>query len=143
MDPRDFLAQAKRLAAGAAPPADCRTAISRAYYAAFNVGAAHLRDFGFPVGRGAAAHGEVQRCLANCGDPAIAKAASQLGDLHTPRNQADYQMDRQDVEAPGAARMMTDLAGRVIQAFDTAFRGPARAQIDAAIRQWRRDNGYR
>ena len=38
--------------------ADCRAAISRAYYAAFNVGAELLRGCGFPVGRGAGAHGD-------------------------------------------------------------------------------------
>lgn len=68
MDPRDFHALAVRLATGTAPAAaDCRTAISRAYYAVFNVAAEHLRGMGFPIGKGAAAHGEVQKCLANGG----------------------------------------------------------------------------
>jgi hypothetical protein len=88
MDSRDFLAQANRLAPSPAP-ADSRTAISRACYGAFNVAAAHLRDGGFPLGKGAAAHGEIQRCLANAGEPALASAASDLGDLHTRSIRAD------------------------------------------------------
>src|SRR4051794_25133410 len=62
MDPRDFHALAARLTAGTAPaPADCRTAINRSYYAVFNVAAEHLRSMGFPVGKGAAAHGAKKR----------------------------------------------------------------------------------
>ena len=38
MDPRAFHALAQKLASDPAP-AECRTAVSRAYYATFNVGA--------------------------------------------------------------------------------------------------------
>lgn len=141
MDPRDFLALAKRLSSSAAP-AGCRTAISRAYYAAFHVGAAHLRDLGFSIGKGAAGRGEVQRCLMNSGDPAVASAAQALSHLHTRRIRADYQLDRPEAEQPGNVRTLTDVAGDVIQALDSAFRGPRRAAIEAAIRQWRWANGY-
>lgn len=141
MDPRDFLTQANRLVSGATP-ADCRTAIGRAYYAAFNVAAAHLRDIGIPIGKGPAGHGEVRLCLANSGDPAVADTALEIRDLHGPRIRADYQMNPSDVERPGSARTSVDLAAAVIQTLDSAFRGPRRPAIEAAIRQWRRANGY-
>jgi hypothetical protein len=51
-------------------------------------------------------------------------------------------MSLPDVERPAAAKAAADLAGIIIKALDAAFRGPARAQIEAAIRQWRKANGY-
>ena len=61
MDPREFSKIASALLAMKVPAAN-RSAISRAYYAAFNVGVEKLRDLGFNVRRGAAAHGEVVHC---------------------------------------------------------------------------------
>lgn len=143
MNPRAYQELAERLVAGAAPSsADCRAAISRAYYAAFNVGAELLRGAGFPVGRGAGAHGEVRHCLANSGDPNVALAASHLGDLHTLRNRADYHMDRRDLERPVEARAGVQLAAAIIRTLDAAFSGPDRARLVTTIQAWRRANGY-
>jgi hypothetical protein len=72
----------------------------------------------------------------------VAAAASQLGDLHTDRNRADYQLDRTDVERPADARAVIGKAVAVIQALDAAFAGPNRAQLVTAIQAWRRGNGY-
>src|SRR4051812_36246199 len=123
MDPRDFHTLAVRLAAGSSA-ADRRTAISRSYYAAFNLAAELLRGLGFAVGRGAAAHGEVQRCLANSGIVQLALVASDLGDLHSSRNRADYQLDRLDVEKSANAQVVVTLGAEVIRLLDAAFRGP-------------------
>jgi len=89
MDPREFLTIADELAARTSAAAR-RTAISRAYYAAFNAGGQLLRACGFRVGKGAAAHGEVYRCLSNSGDADLARVGSELNDLHSSRNRADY-----------------------------------------------------
>lgn len=141
MNPRDFQVLASTLAAGGTP-AQSRAAISRAYYAAFNVGAELLRGMGFSLGRGAAAHGEVQRCLANSGDVEVAAAASELNALHSQRIRADYQMDRTDVEHPRVAIDITRQASMIIRTLDDAFDGPRRAGLEAAIRGWRMANGY-
>jgi hypothetical protein len=141
MDPRDFIALAARLAAGSSA-SECRTAISRSYYAVFNVGAAHLRDLGFSVGKGAAAHGEVQRCLSNSGLSDVVLVGSELNNLHSSRNRADYQLERPDVERPANAQAIVALARNLIQTLDMSIRGPERVQLQATIRQWRRDNGY-
>jgi hypothetical protein len=141
MDPRDFHKLAERLAAGSTP-AEYRTAIGRAYYAAFNVGAESLRGMGFRVGKGAAAHGEVQHSLQNGGVPSIAAVASELKMLHTMRNRADYQLDAIDVEKqPNAIRIVVTTRD-LINSLDAALRGPQRAQIQSAIGKWRRENGY-
>jgi hypothetical protein len=141
MDPRDFQFLAARLASGATS-AERRTAVSRAYYAAFNVGAALLRGLGVTVGKGPAAHGEVQRCLANAGHADLAAAASQLGDLHTERNRADYQLDRTDVERPSKAAAVAQQAADMIATMDAVFAGPDQAQLKTAIQEWRKANNY-
>src|SRR5687768_2959177 len=133
MDPRDFITLAARLAAGSSA-SECRTAISRSYYAVFNVGAAHLRDLGFLVGKGAAAHGEVQKCLSNSRVPDVVLAGSQMNNLHSSRNRADYQLERPEVEKPDNAQAIVVLARDLIQALDVSFRGPQRAQLQTTIR---------
>src|SRR5205823_8093654 len=55
MTGRDFLAVAIRLAAGA-EEGDWRSAVSRAYYAAFHMARSHLTDLGFSVPREERAH---------------------------------------------------------------------------------------
>jgi hypothetical protein len=141
MDPRDFQALASRLASGNTP-AEYRSAISRSYYAVFNVRAEALRSLGFSVGKGAAAHGEVQKCLSNAGDPAVSVVASDLGALHSQRNRADYQLDRLDIEDVKTVQAVVAQAGNMIDVLDASFRGPQRSQLHSAIQQWRRDNGY-
>jgi hypothetical protein len=143
MNPRDYQNLADRLTrVPAPPPAKCRAAISRAYYAAFNVGAEVLRKLGFPVGRGAGAHGEVRYCLLNSGNREVAGVAALLSDLHAQRNRADYQMDRRDVETRSDARSAVDRAAKIIQTLDREFSGAGSAQLHAAIQAWRHANGY-
>lgn len=141
MDPRDFQALASRLAS-AGSPAELRSGVSRSYYAVFNVGAETLRTLGVFIGKGAAAHGEVQKCLSNAGDVAISAVASDLDALHSRRNRADYQLDRTDVEHVQTVQAVVAQAGKMIEILDSTFRGPQRAQLQAAIHRWRRDNGY-
>jgi len=97
---------------------------------------------GFRVSKGAAAHGEIYKCLSNSGDQEVADVASELNDLHSYRIRADYQMDRTDVERPVLASDVVNTATELIAAIDAAFGGPRRAQLQAAIAKWRRDNGY-
>ena len=141
MDPREFHRLAQRLVSQGTA-AECRTAVSRAYYATFNVGAEILRGLGFRVGKGAAAHGEVYHCLSNCLDPEVEDAASEINDLHRQRNQADYQLEVTNVERPAIVIKIVQTAGAVIGDLDTAFTGPRRPQLQAAIAKWRKENGY-
>jgi uncharacterized protein (UPF0332 family) len=140
MNPREFHGLAEQLAHGSTP-AEFRTAIGRAYYAAFNVAADGLRTLGFRPGKGGAAHGEVARCMWNAGNPTITAAADKLNSLHSLRNRADYQMDKRDVEDPRVTQKAVEDARSVIHAI-AAFTGPHRNAIQAAIAQWRRENGY-
>src|SRR4249919_133567 len=130
MNPRDFHALAVHMAAGNTP-AEHRTAVGRSYYAVFNVAADWLREFGFRVGRGAAAHGEVQKCLYNSGNSEIVHVASELGVLHALRNRADHQLDKGDVEFPINATQSADLAGELISTLDRVASGSDRPQIQS------------
>ena len=73
MDPRAFLALAESLAKGPGP-AEHRTAINRAYYAAYNYAIVVLESIGLTIPRTAQGHGEVRELLENapgriCGRP--------------------------------------------------------------------------
>ena len=71
---------------------ECRTAISRAYYAAFLVASAYLDRVGFAVQNTPAAHLAVQFAFNNAGDTVLRKVATDLGKLHAKRRAADYEL---------------------------------------------------
>src|SRR6185503_2773546 len=91
MDPRDFRTLAVVLVKPGAP-ANNRTAIGRAYYAAFNVALNHLRAEGFQIKQNNSAHEEVTRHLAWSNDADVQRAGSQIQDLRGKRNKADYKL---------------------------------------------------
>jgi hypothetical protein len=103
MDPREFHRQAVDLLRGG-QPVDCRSAISRAYYAAFSVAAEVLRTNGFPILENHTAHEQVTRHLLGSEDQTVRRVGSQLGDLRGMRNKADYRLARTDVENLKTAR---------------------------------------
>jgi len=74
MNPREFQQLASKLANGNSP-AEFRTAISRAYYAAYNVGVEVLEQMGFRISEGPAGHGEVRHHLNNSGDIEMMRVA--------------------------------------------------------------------
>jgi hypothetical protein len=67
MNPRKFLSQARRLARANAEE-DWRSAVSRAYYAAFHVARELMEGLGFTVPYADRAHGYLWLRLQNCGD---------------------------------------------------------------------------
>ena len=66
MNGREFLVAAKGLLLTATEATD-RSAVSRAYYAAFHVGRRLLEDLGFTVPRTERGHAHVWLRLPNCG----------------------------------------------------------------------------
>src|SRR5687767_792931 len=91
MDPRDFLDVAFDLA-GEFREADWRSAVSRAYYAAFHVASDFMRQCGFNVPQGEQAHGHAWLRLANSQDASLAQAGQDLHHLRGRRNRADYDL---------------------------------------------------
>jgi len=137
MEPRQFLYLAERLAEHGAYPVEFRSAISRAYYAAFHFGLILLREMGFSIVRNASAHEEVYEHLNNGGDDELAKAASKINDLRTRRIHADYELNRADVEEKKNARMLVHQAARLIETIEKRCHSENRRKIIVAIQEWK------
>jgi uncharacterized protein (UPF0332 family) len=89
MNWRDFLQLATRLAAGTTE-ADWRTAVSRAYYAAFHVARSLIADSKFIVPRADRAHRYLVFRLSNSGEPIVEQAGRDLETLRRLRNRSDH-----------------------------------------------------
>src|SRR5437763_473729 len=138
MDPRDFHRLAVRLCSGSAGPADLRSAVGRAYYAAFNVAAMMLRGWGIPIVGNAGGHGEVLRYLGNSGDADLLAAGHKLATLRSRRNAADYDLSSTDLEDAKTVRSWVETAARVIQSLDRCLDPSRAATIKAALDAYRR-----
>jgi len=132
MDPRDFNELAEELSGGTRA-CEFRSAISRAYYAAFHVAVRTLRGFGFSVARAAAGHGEVQRLLANSTDPELVRIGFGFAKFRRMRNEADYDLDKTYVETADAAHGRAEAAKMMIAALDACNVEPRRSAIIAGI----------
>jgi hypothetical protein len=135
MDPREFQLLASELVLRKRA-SDIRTAISRAYYAVFNVGVEILTELGFKINEGPSGHGDVRNRLSNSGDTEAAKVGSQLNNLHTGRLHADYRLNMTDVENQKTAEALVQLAGKMIRSLDECRSAPKRHQIIKAIQEW-------
>jgi hypothetical protein len=135
MDPRSFLHLALILKGGPGAPESYRSAISRAYYAAFNVGVETLKAIGIQLSGGPAGHGELRHCLGAGGDPDLDDASGLLGTLHARRRRADYSMDDVDSETRKEADIAYLESRQIIDALDI-LRGDA--SKDAARTEMRR-----
>src|SRR2546421_472790 len=116
MNPRQFLVLAENLAqrGGAA---EQRSAISRGYYAVYNVAEAFLERMGFqpPKKDG---HVMLQHRLLNSGDRELEKLGSDLGNFHVRRNRADYKMTDKACEHEATVRASIVEAKRMIETLD-------------------------
>lgn len=137
MDPRDFLDIAKKLSGGS-KAAEYRTAVSRAYYATYHVGAEFLKGIGCTIKEAAAGHGEVHRYLSNCGDSELANVGSQLSDLHSKRIIADYRLDNIKYDNQKTAQAVMIQSERMISTLDHCGSGTRRDEIAKAVKEYLR-----
>ena len=137
MDPRDFRTLAVVLVKPGAP-ANNRTAIGRAYYAAFNVALNHLRAEGFQIKQNNSAHEEVTRHLAWSNDADVQRAGSQIQDLRGKRNKADYKLTDPETDSDTAATFWVGKAHDCITMLDGAFQGTNKATIVQDIKAKRK-----
>ncbi len=136
MTGRDFLTVAKQLAAGGTE-AEWRSAISRAYYAAFHVARELLEDLRFTVPHADRAHAYLSRRLANCGQARTQQGGAGLNALRGVRTQADYDLHR-PVTAQLAA-LHVQIAEQIAQSLQDALQEPVRSQVTIAMRSYERD----
>ena len=137
MDPKQFQFLASRLAEHGAYPVEFRTAISRSYYAVFHLGLDLLNSMGFSIPQNPNAHEAVYRHLNNSGDTDLVKVAVKMGDLRTKRIQADYRLNRPDVETKENAKMFVESAERIIETIKKISQGKNRNQIITNINDWK------
>jgi hypothetical protein len=88
MTGRDFLVLAYSLA-NQSTEAAWRSAVSRAYYAAFHVARQLLTDLGFRVPFADRAHDYLWLRLQNCGEAPVETAGAELKELRKYRNYAN------------------------------------------------------
>lgn len=136
MNWRDFLLLASRLAAEASE-ADWRTAVSRAYYAAFHVARRLFADLQFIVPRADQAHQYLVFRLSNSGEAAAEQAGRDLETLRRLRNRADY--DEAPALTQPQASAAVQLAAGIIQGLDAARQDPARTRIRDCMIIYERD----
>ena len=103
---------------GGGGAAECRSAISRAYYAAYLVGVAYLDRMGFSVANNHQSHVAVQRGLNNSGNATLRVASADLITLHVERRRADYDTKDRRPESVANAEVWVKLAAKVIAELD-------------------------
>jgi len=127
MDPKDFVVLAEQLVvARMAGAVQFRTAIGRAYDGAFNFGSQVLDQLGFPPAENAQGHNQTVRLFQQSGDPMLEATAGLLGDLHTFRLKADYQLKRTDVEKMKVAQAAVESADSIFDDLNAFLGDPAR-----------------
>lgn len=137
MNPRDFLEVAQTLITGASE-AEWRSAVSRAYYAAFHVAQRLLEQCGFAVPQAERAHGYLWLRLANSGHMDVQQAGNDLSFLRRMRNWADYDLGRPMTHYPAFNHVQA--AETIVQLLDTvAATAVVRDQITDAIKVYERD----
>jgi uncharacterized protein (UPF0332 family) len=135
MTGHDFLSLAILLAA-AGSEAERRTAISRAYYAAFHVARRLLEGLGFTPPVDEHAHKYLAWRLSNSGDPLVMRAGSQIDILRGLRNRADYDLRR--TLSPALVGPQVRAAEQIVQTLDS-LTPPQRTQITDAMKTYERD----
>jgi len=136
MTGQDFLAVANQLAGGSTE-AEWRSAVSRAYYAAYHVARELMEVLGFTVPRAERAHVYLSRRLANCGHSRTRQAGADLNSLRGDRNEADYDLHVQ--VTPQLAILHVRLAEQIVWYLDDARQEPVRSQVVDAMKTYERD----
>jgi hypothetical protein len=137
MNPRDFLDVADEWAANNRE-AEWRSAVSRAYYAAFHVACTLLRRCGFAVPEADQSHAFAWLRLSNAGHPDVQQRGADLKTLRSVRNWADYALERPLDQA--LAHGQVQLALDVVKLLDAVMAsGDLMQKITGAIQVYERD----
>jgi uncharacterized protein (UPF0332 family) len=137
MDPHDYLEVAWSFLEGDRE-AEWRSAVSRAYYAAFHVARQLLAQCGFAVPRADQAHAYLWLRLSNASHPDVQNAGAQLSFLRQERNKADYNLEHSLDQASAIDR--TQMAADIVELLDAVAKdGTVRAHITDAMKIYERD----
>jgi uncharacterized protein (UPF0332 family) len=120
-----------------ASEAEWRSAVSRAYYAAFHKARLLLRNLGFRVPRGDQAHAYLWLRLSNSSDPQVSSAGSALNMLRSDRNFADYDIEPDLIHAD--AQPQVTRGRRILQLLDNAAIEPTRSNITDGMKLYEKN----
>ncbi len=134
MKPHEFLEVADEWVAGIRE-AEWRSAVSRAYYAAFHVARDLLQKCGFMVPQGEQAHAYLWLRLSNSIHPDVKLACGDLNYPRSMRNRADYDLDQPFPHTVAVGQVQA--AEDIIKLFDAIPATPTvQAQITTAIKDY-------
>jgi len=136
MNGQDYLRLAESLVVGSTE-AEWRSAVSRAYYAAFHIARGLLISCGFNVPSKETAHAYLWQRLLNAGHPPTITAGGDLQTLRRDRNRADYEFDRP--LAQRTATTQVNDAKKLIRVLEAAAYEPTKTQITDAVKIYERD----
>ena len=137
MHPSEYLEVSHFLLDNLKKPGGVRSAVSRAYYAAFQTACQFLENLSIHV-PASSGHGEVRNGLGNSGDVELAQAGSSLGTLQSKRIDADYRLNNVPIENAANAWERVHEAEDVILAITKCKKESARAAIVGnTIKAWR------
>lgn len=135
MNPREFYDLAGRLVK-INSRAEIRSAISRAYYAAFHVGLQVLG--GMDPKWKTLNHDKLPAYLDHSDDPEFKEIASQMNDFRQARNRADYNLDDPKAEDKNQATLLFLQAEHIMKTLEERGRGPNRKRIVDALKDYER-----
>ena len=133
----DFVDIAGKLLANSPspPPALCRTIVSRAYYGAFHLARAYLRELGFNPSNN---HRDTLHPIQVTSDANAREAGKRLSDLQTHRIKADYELSDTLCHRIEVVREQVENAAEVRTFLELCRQEPARSQIKAEIDAYQR-----
>ena len=135
MNSRDFLNLADTLLQWPTEAA-WRSAVSRAYYAAFHTARELLIQCGFQVPATDSAHTYLAYRLSNCGELQIELAGRKLSSLRHERNRCDYDVIRS--RTAYLCSTQVQIARGIIQILDAAQSEPTKTQITSGMKLYER-----
>jgi uncharacterized protein (UPF0332 family) len=113
-----------------------RSAISRAYYAAYHCCIQLLREFGFQFSKDASAHDKVAAYLNNAGITEIQFASKELGYLRRRRNHADYDLASAEFQNHINCQLDLARAQSIILEIEKYNQEPLRTQLRTGLRKY-------
>jgi uncharacterized protein (UPF0332 family) len=134
-DPEDFRRLAASMLQRRCNAAESRTAISRAYYAAFLLAKQYLEPY-FGFEKGAKSHEQVQQAFSNCAASTLKEIGRKLDDLRDVRDEADDDLACDRVNDWANARLEDGKSARVIKQLKDAFAAPNVQETLDEIRSW-------
>ena len=135
MTGKEFVVLAKKLAEEIGP-AECRSAVSRAYYGAFHAALAILARTGILLPPGPEAHQKVRFCLLQSGAIPGTEAGEKLESLRRDRNLADYDLRQSRSEASHFAQRQVQVALEILNCMEICGAEPAWSQFRTNVRAY-------